>query len=464
MSVRTGHTAASARERINGLLTRVAGNPARVRPLIVLAAVLGLNGADAATVSATTDQLEHAFGVGNTEIGLLVSVVSLVATLATVPIGVLTDRTRRTRLLAISVVVWSVALVVSGAAVSYPWMLLSRLALGAASATTGPTVSSLVGDYFPAADRGRMYGLILGGDLVGTGIGFVVSGDISSVLPWRYAFWWLVLPGLVLAELVRRLPEPERGGQPRLGGDGRRETGLAAKMARRAEIDPAPDLVLTSDPTDRSVWWAIRYVLRVRTNVVIIVASALGYFFFSGFRSFAIMFATHHYGLAKPVASTLVLVIGVGALIGVFAGGRVADRALRRGHIRARVLVPAVCLLATAPVLAPAVVTTSIAVALPLLTVGAALLGAPNAPMDAARLDIMHPRLWGRAEAVRTALRSLGEAMAPALFGYLSEHVLPDIADTLLLFLFPLLVAGLLALLALRTYPRDVATAGESRV
>jgi hypothetical protein len=52
----------------------------------------------------------------------------------------------------------------------------------------------------------------------------------------------------------------------------------------------------------------VRYVLRVRTNVVIIVASALGYFFFTG--------------------------------------GRVADRLLRRGHIRAWVLVPAVCLLA----------------------------------------------------------------------------------------------------------------------
>ena len=140
----------------------------------------------------------------------------------------------------------------------------------------------------------------------------------------------------------------------------------------------------------------MRYVLRLRTNVVLVVASSLGYFFFAGLRSFAILFATGHYGVSKPEATSLVVIIGAGALAGVFAGGRVADRLLRRGHVRARVLVPAVCMLALTPVLAPAIATTSVAIALPLLILGAFLLGAPNPPLDAARLDIMHPRLWGR--------------------------------------------------------------------
>ena len=135
-------------------------------------------------------------------------------------------------------------------------------------------------------------------------------------------------------------------------------------------------------------------MLRVRTNVVIVVASSLGYFFFAGLRSFAILFATGHYGVSKPEATSLVVIISTGALAGVFVGGRVADRLLRRGHIRARVLVPAVCMLALTPVLAPAIATTSVAIALPLLILGAFLLGAPNPPLDAARLDIMHPRLW----------------------------------------------------------------------
>ena len=165
---------------------------------------------------------------------------------------------------------------------------------------------------------------------------------------------------------------------------------------------------------------------------------------------------------------------------GVFVGGRVADGLLRRGHLGARVIVPAVSLFALLPALAGALVVQSIAVALPLLVISAFLLGAPNPALDAARLDIMPPALWGRAEAVRTALRSLLEAAAPLLFGYVSQYVFggpgsgaaesgtsssassAGLEYTFLLFLVTLLAAGLLALAGLRTYPHDVATAAAS--
>jgi sugar phosphate permease len=261
--------------------------------------------------------------------------------------------------------------------------------------------------------------------------------------------------------------------------------GMTGDAGHSAPVSKSPFdtsyLVLRTDPTNCSIWWAVRYVLGVRTNVVIVVASSLGYFFFAGLRSFAILFATGHYGVNKPEATSLVVIIGADALAGVFVGGRLADRLLRRGHIRARVLVPAVCMLALTPVLAPALATTSVAIALPLLILGAFLLGAPNPPLDAARLDVMHPRLWGRAEAVRTVLRSLLEAGAPVMFGYVSQYVFggpgssagngsgggqtgnsTGLEYTFLVFLIPLIIAGILALLALRTYPRDVATASAS--
>jgi predicted MFS family arabinose efflux permease len=482
----------AARRAGRGLIERaeeMVGGPARARVVAVLAATLGLPGADFATLSATADNLKQAFHVGNTGIGLLVSVTSLAAAAGTIPIGVLTDRTRRTQLLAISILGWSVAMIFAGAATSYLWLLLSRVALGVVTATTGPTIASLTGDFFPAASRARMLGYILGGELIGTGIGFVFSGEIAAAFGWRFAYWWLVIPSVVLFWVVWRLPEPARDGQSRLQSGqeeilderevdhtgspptdmSREATGpgrSAARLARRRHIEPQPDLVLTEDPTGRSLWWAVRYVLRVRTNVVIILASALGYFFFSGLRSFALLFTTSHYGISKAVASALTLVVGIGALAGVYLGGRIADRLLRRGWINARVLIPAVSLLAITLVFAPGVTTTSVAVALPLLTLGAALLGAANPPMDAARLDIIHPALWGRAEAIRTVLRTLGEAGAPVLFGLVSQSVFHGgkhgLEYTFLLFLITLIAAGLLALTAMRTYPRDVATAAAS--
>lgn len=509
--------------RGRAVAVNAAGGPARARVALTLAAVLAVNGADVGTISSTADNLERAFHVGNTQIGLLLTIVSITGAVFTVPAGVLTDRVRRTRLLGASIAAWAVATVVSGAAPSYLWLLLARVALGVLTATTGPAVASLTGDFFPAAERARIYGLILGGELAGSGLGFLVSGDVSSVTTWRAAFWWLAVPTLALAWVVWRLPEPARGGasripagatevrgerdvkeaaEPGTGGRARRrgrraargEQGLVEQAVGTADVRPRQDLVLREDPAGRPLWWAVRYVLRVRTNVVIIIASALGYFFFAGLRSFAVIFSTGHYGISKPVASLLMVIIGIGTLAGVYVGGRATDRLLRRGHLRVRVLVPAVCLLAVTPVFAFGIAVRSVPVALPVLIAAGFLLGAPNPAMDAARLDIMPAGLWGRAEAVRTALRAAGEAAAPLLFGFVSQYVFggPGSASsngagdasgpaspgtpggvtsaansagleyTFLLFLGTLLIAGLFALVALRTYPRDVATAVAS--
>jgi predicted MFS family arabinose efflux permease len=346
---------AGAARRVRGIVVNAAGGPARARVVVILAAVLGLGGADTGTVTSNENNLEHAFHIGNAEIGILLSVVSLVGVLFAIPMGILIDRTNRLRLLTFSIALWAVAILFSGAATSFVWLLAARVGLGVVTATAAPAVASLTGDFFPAAERGRVYGLIPGGEL----IGYVISGDISSVLPWRFAFWWLIVPSLALAWAVRRLPEPARGGQSQLqpgaqvipgardaAKQGRPAAGraedeaqdsLAARETRRARVQPQPELVLRGDPTGYSIWWAIRYVLRVRTNVVLIVASAIGYFFFEGMDSFATIFAISLYGVSKPVATLLVVVVvGAGALAGVYAGGRFADRLGRPAGYHAR--------------------------------------------------------------------------------------------------------------------------------
>jgi len=224
----------SAVLRVRAAAVNAAGGPARARVALTLAAVLAVNGADVGTVSATTGNLERAFGVGNTQIGLLLTVVSLTAAAFTLPAGVLTDRVRRTRLLSGSIAAWAVATVVSGAATSYWWLLAARVALGVVTAAAGPAVASLTGDYFPAGDRARIYGLITGGDLAGSGLGYLVSGDLSSLTTWRAAFWWLAVPSLALAWVVWRLPEPARGGASRI-------TAGAAEIPGERDIQAAGD-------------------------------------------------------------------------------------------------------------------------------------------------------------------------------------------------------------------------------
>ena len=115
---------------------------------------------------------------------------------------------------------------------------------------------------------------------------------------------------------------------------------------------------------------------------------------------------------------------------------------------------------------APAIFTRSAVTALPYITLAALALSAQNPPVDAARLDIMVPLLWGRAEGVRTMLRTTAMALAPLLFGAVSDYVFgggrSGLQWTFAVMLVPLAASAYFLYRGLGTYPRDVATAAAS--
>jgi len=432
---------------------------------VLLAAVLALSSADASTVGASATQLRQALHIGNTDVGLLVAVTSLVAAVASVPFGVLADRVHRTWTLGIAILLWGVAMIWSATVPSFGQLLLARLALGGVTAAAGPFVASLVGDYFPGSERGRIYGFILAGELVGAGIGFAVTGDIAA-LSWRAALVILAIPAFVLAWLVAHLPEPNRGARSGAEGDDRGHGTAAQQLARERGIEPDAEHVLTKDPRRLGIVGATRYVLSIKTNVILIVSSAFGYYFLAGVQTFGVEFTTQQYGIDQALANLLLLVVGVGAVTGVLAGGTIGDFLLGRRYLNGRVVVAAVAASAAAVLFLPAIFTHSAVGALPYLIFAALAVSAQNPPLDAARLDIMVPLLWGRAEGVRTALRTGAQALAPLLFGAVSDYVFgggrSGLQWTFAVMLLPLAASAYFLFTALRTYPRDVATAAAS--
>ncbi|MGO9883037.1 MAG: MFS transporter [Solirubrobacteraceae bacterium] len=493
---------------VRGEVVKRVGGPARARVILLFAAVLALSGADTATIGAVAPQLEHALHIGNTKIGLLSSVSLLVGAVFTLPVGLLVDRFKRMPMLALSIVLWSIASLLSAFAHSYSGLLLTRVLLGAVIATAGPAIASLTGDYFPARERGRVYAYILGGEIAGTAVGFIVGGSIASLTSWRAAFLLLSLPGFFLArELYRTVPEPLRGGQSRL------EPGVvdlhAAAAAARAKpqpdtaeepeptqdddyvqeavrklgVSPDPELVLTTDPRELGLVDALRYILSVPTNILMIISSSLGYFFFSGLSTFALLFVRGHYHASQATAELVLGLLVAGAMVGTLASGRLTDVMLRRGFLEVRVWVPAICYLGAAGLLLPGFLSSQLSPAVWFDVAGAALLSAANPPLNAAKLDIMPAGLWGRAESTRTLLRSLAQALAPLMFGGLADliaGIAPEQAPigthpgvispsaargleiSFILMLVTLAAAGVVLLRARATYPRDVATASAS--
>ena len=417
--------------------------------------------------------------ITNTDIGLLVAVSSLVGAVATLPFGVLADRVTRTRVLGVTIVTWGVAMLWSATASDFTELLWTRLFLGAVTASAGPMVASLVGDWFGSWERGRIYGVILAGEYVGAGIGFAITGNVAA-LSWRAAFVILALPAFALALVVWRLREPERGGKGVLASDKgpprpsrrpRRTTPprRPTRSGWRGSAGSTPDPELVVDPGEArrmNLIRATRYVLRVRTNLILIAASACGYYFLAGLQTFGLEFSREQYGIDQALASSLLLVIGVGSLAGVLTGGSLGDYLLKRGLLNARVWTPAVAAAITTVLFVPAIFTRDAVTAVPYLVAAAFFLGAQNPPLDAARLDIMPPLLWGRAEAVRTLLRSLAMALAPLLFGAVSDHVFgggrSGLQWTFVIMILPLGASSWLLFKGLRTYPADVANAAAS--
>jgi MFS family permease len=499
-----------AGRRARGQVVQAVGGPARARVIFLFGAVLALNGADTATVGAVAPQLESSLHIGNTKIGLLSSVALLAGAVFVIPVGMLVDRFKRIPMLSASIVLWSVASLLSAFSGSYGHLLLTRLGLGAVTATAGPAIASLTGDYFPARERGRVYAYILGGEIAGTAAGFIVSGTLASAISWRTAFIALAIPGFFLARsLWRTIPEPLRGGQSRLEPgvvdldeavvsayaqaetppvEDDQATAPSAEPVqdevRRRGVSPDPALVLHEDPQQMPLGRAIRYTLLVPTNLLLIIGSALGYFFFSGLATFALLFVRGHYHANQATAELVLALLVLGALVGTLVSGRLTDLLLQRGLVAARVVVPAICYFGAAILLIPGFVSSTLTPALWFDVAGAALVSAANPGLDAARLDIMPAGLWGRAESVRTFLRSLAQGLAPLVFGGFADLIAgiapaqapigthPGIISpgaamgleiSFLVMISSLLAAGVFLARARHTYPRDVATAAASQ-
>lgn len=395
----------------------------------MLAAVLALSSADSAMIGASASELRQSFGISNGELGVLASITTAVAALATVPAGSLVDRHKRVRILAFSIVLWGVAMAASAAAPSYLYLVGARVGLGVVSATGYPAVASLLGDYFGATERGRIYGLVLTGELVGAGAGFILAGELAPIT-WRLSFAVMAVPAAVLACLFARMPEPPRSTD-------------------------------AEEQTRMPLLKAAAYVLSVRTNLILIFSGACAYFFFAGVKTFGIEFATAQYHVSHGAATGLLLLIGVGAVAGVVTGGILGDRLESKKHPAGRIAVAAAAMEVTTLLFAPALAVTTALFAVPLLLVAAGAWGAVSAPVDAARLSVMPPRLWGRAEGIRSVIRQGAEAAAPALFGLVADSYggkgAAGLQGAFFVMLIPLAVAGVIMAAAVRTYPRDAA-------
>lgn len=129
-----------------------------------------------------------------------------------IPLSWLCDRTNRTRLLAVSVAVWSFMTAVTGYTRGYFDLLLARVGVGIGEAGGTPACNSIIADYFPAHRRSMAMTIFALGAPIGAWLGSDLAGYISTQYGWRAAFLVLGIPGIILALIILvTIKEPARG-------------------------------------------------------------------------------------------------------------------------------------------------------------------------------------------------------------------------------------------------------------
>lgn len=365
--------------------------------LAVLSLLNLLNYLDRYVVSALVESLKRSdLALSDAQLGSLMSAFVIVYVATSPVFGVLGDRGRRPRLLALGVAIWSVATAVAGFARSFGSLFAARAVVGVGEGAYGTIAPALLSDAFPPRLRGRVFSVFFAAIPIGSAAGYILGGLVDQRFGWRAAFFLAGLPGLLLALSCVFLRDPPRGGQ-----DG-------------AETNRASERI--------SVAAAWRELLRNRLYVLTVAGYAAYTFALGALAFWMPAFLERVRGVPKAAATVQfgAIVVTTGFL-GTFAGGWLGD-ALRKRHRQAELLLSGATALAAAPVAAVAFAATRPAVYLPAIVVAELLLFASTGPVNAVSMSVVPAALRARASGLLIlAIHLFGDVPSPPLIGAISD-------------------------------------------
>jgi MFS family permease len=377
--------------------------------LFLLFLVYGLSYVDRQILSILMEPIRQEFNFGDTELGVLGGVAFAIfyATLG-IPIARFADRHSRVNIIAMSLLVWSVATALTGRAVGFWHLFLARVGVGIGEAGCNPSAYSIISDYFPAKKRATAQSVYSLGVYLGQFLGFVTAGYVAHEYGWRAAFYVVGLPGIAMAIIVKlTLREPPRGFSEPAG------------------------YVPTAAPKATAVLSKLGSLPSFRN---LSLASGLHALVAYGLNSYYSAFLMRSHGMSlKETSTALAIITLTGGLAGTYLGGKLSDLFAQRhgGDPRYQMWVPAWSLLLNIPAWLLALLLpsqyASMALMIPAIALGATYLG----PSIAAT----HQLVGVRERAVSGALllfvlNLIGIGMGPMLTGVISDALRDSMVAT----------------------------------
>ena len=374
--------------------------------LLAIAALLG--GIDRFVLAILVQPIKHDLALSDVQVGLLIGFAFTICNaIAAVPLARYADRGWRRMVLTGSIVGWSVATALCGAAQSFAQIFGARILVGTGEAGLSPSTYSFISENYPPERRSLPIGMFIAGIGSGIVVGFAVGGQLAQLVGWRLTFVAVALPGLVLAPIVGYAL---RGQQ-------------AVRMGRNGTLGAPTSLLF--------VW---KELLRNGKFRQLVLAFVLNGFVLYGQSQWSPAFYQRRFFLNPADAGWLLaLTTGMGTLIGMIGGGFIADyfaRANPRWPLRQVVFGLAV----GQPIALAAFCVPTLALSLACAFVGTLIRSLANAPLTAEVTTTVPRGAIASAMAIVILAQSLiGTGAGPFYIGAISDllHASLGSADAL---------------------------------
>src|SRR5262252_3965948 len=131
--------------------------------------------------------LKAEWSLSDSQLGGLVSIVSITVALGAVPLALLADRWSRVKSIFLMALVWSLATLSCAFAGSYAELLGARSIVGVGEAAYGTVGAALIATLFPARMRSSVMGFFFMAAILGSVLGVVLGGVIAQRWSWQAA-------------------------------------------------------------------------------------------------------------------------------------------------------------------------------------------------------------------------------------------------------------------------------------
>jgi MFS family permease len=289
--------------------------------LAILTTVYALNWIDRCLINLLLQPIKMDLDLTDTQLGALTGVAfGVFYALLGLPIARWADRGDRTTITAIAIGLWGGTVMLCVFVTNFVQLLLARVAAAIGESGCMPPTYSLIGDYFPKpAERTRAMSVYWLASPLATLFSFALGGQLNERYGWRWTFFIMGIPALLMVPLVKATLV-----EPRIQTERQRSRSL-----------PSGGLFAVA----RTLWGqrSTRHL-----GIAVVLFFTLG----QGLAPWYAAFMIRSHGIQTATLGIwLGLIFGFGGIVGVLLGGHVIGRWFSddmRGQLRLSAVIVAV--------------------------------------------------------------------------------------------------------------------------